>query len=148
MKDRYRGCNSSFFCSSFIVHHSSFLKECLPMARKRSRPPASDVSSQPAAGSDRLIPNLSLSRAARAGEATEDELLLQRPRRHRPEPRVPEQAEFTRQDTWRVLRIMGEYVHGFDALAGVGAAVAVFGSARTRESDPMYQAARETARRL
>jgi uncharacterized protein (TIGR00730 family) len=41
-----------------------------------------------------------------------------------------------------VLRIMGEYVHGFDALAEVGAGVAIFGSARTVEVDPMYQAAR------
>jgi hypothetical protein len=43
---------------------------------------------------------------------------------------------------------MGEYVHGFDALAEVAAAVAVFGSARTMESDPMYQAARDLAARL
>jgi uncharacterized protein (TIGR00730 family) len=43
---------------------------------------------------------------------------------------------------------MGEYVHGFDALAEVGTAVAIFGSARTRENDPMYQAARDLAERL
>src|SRR5207248_1264774 len=51
-------------------------------------------------------------------------------------------------DPWRVLRIMGEYVHGFDALAEVGAAVAVFGSARTPQNDPMYEAARDVGRRL
>jgi uncharacterized protein (TIGR00730 family) len=95
-----------------------------------------------------LIPNVSLSRTARTGQKTEDEKLLQRPQHPRPVPRVPEQAEFTRGDPWRVLRIMGEYVHGFDALAEVGAAVAVFGSARTPESDPMYQAARDVGRRL
>src|SRR5947207_14076537 len=94
------------------------------------------------------IPNVSLSRAARTGKPTEDELLLQRPKHPRPVPRVPEQAEFTRHDPWRVLRIMGEYVHGFDALAEVGAAIAVFGSARTPEADPMYQAARALGRRL
>ena len=55
---------------------------------------------------------------------------------------------FTDSDPWRVLRIMGEYVHGFDALAEVGAAVCLFGSARTPESDPMYQAARDLAQRL
>src|SRR5205085_7148146 len=49
---------------------------------------------------------------------------------------------------WRVLRIMGEYVHGFDALAEVGAAVTVFGSARTPPSDPMYDAARQAGHRL
>ncbi len=63
-------------------------------------------------------------------------------------PRVPEQAEFTHGDPWRVLRIMGEFVHGFDALAEVGAGIAVFGSARTPEADPMYRAAREVGRRL
>jgi uncharacterized protein (TIGR00730 family) len=88
-----------------------------------------------------LISNPSLSRVARTGEPTEDELLLQRPRHKRPVARVPELAEFTRGDPWRVLRIMGEYVHGFDALAEVGAAIAVFGSARTAAADPMYQAA-------
>ena len=94
------------------------------------------------------IPNPSLSRAARTGEATEDELLLQRTKLPHPVPRVPAHAEFTRGDPWRVLRIMGEYVHGFDALAEVGTAIAIFGSARTLERDPMYQAARDLAARL
>lgn len=94
------------------------------------------------------IPNVTLSAAARTGAPTEDELLLHRPKQLRPQARVPEQADFTRGDPWRVLRIMGEYVHGFGTLAEVGAAVAVFGSARTSESDPMYQAARELGQRL
>lgn len=91
------------------------------------------------------VPNPSLSRAARTGEATEDELLLERPKLPHPTPRMPARAKFTRGDPWRVLRILGEYVHGFDALAEVGTAIAVFGSARTRENDPMYQAARALA---
>jgi uncharacterized protein (TIGR00730 family) len=95
-----------------------------------------------------LVPNVSLSRTARAGEHTEDELLLQRPRQARPVPRVREQGEFTHGDPWRVMRIMGEYVHGFDSLAEVGAAVAVFGSSRTPETDSMYQAARDVSGRL
>jgi uncharacterized protein (TIGR00730 family) len=95
-----------------------------------------------------MVPNVSLSRAARAGEATEDELLLNRPRHARPQARVPARAEFTHGDPWRVLRILGEYVHGFDALAEVGAAIAVFGSARTAPADPMYEAARELGRCL
>src|ERR1700740_826822 len=74
------------------------------------------------------ILNVSLSRTARTGQATEDELLLQRPKHPKPVPRAPAQAEFTHGDPWRVLRIMGEFVHGFDALAEVGAGVAVFGS--------------------
>ncbi len=56
-----------------------------------------------------------------------------------------ESLDFTTTDPWRVLRIMGEFVSGFDALADVGPAVTIFGSARTVESDPEYQAARKTA---
>jgi uncharacterized protein (TIGR00730 family) len=94
------------------------------------------------------IPNVSLSRAARTGKRTEDELLLERPRLPRPVARVPAQAAFTHADPWRVLRIQGEFVHGFDALAEVGSAVCVFGSARTPPGDPMYEAARDLGRRL
>src|SRR5882762_832176 len=94
------------------------------------------------------VPNVSLSRAARAGEVTEDELLLQRPKHPRPVPRAPENAAFTHGDPWRVMRIMGEYVHGLDSLAELEAGIAIFGSARTPETDPMYEAARDTARRL
>src|SRR5436305_7805015 len=43
---------------------------------------------------------------------------------------------------------MGEYDHSFDALAEVGAAIAIFGSARTPPTDPMYEAARDLARCL
>ena len=41
-------------------------------------------------------------------------------------------------DPWRVLRILSEFVEGFDALNEVGPAVTVFGSARTRPDDPYY----------
>jgi uncharacterized protein (TIGR00730 family) len=41
-------------------------------------------------------------------------------------------------DPWRVLRILSEFVEGFDALNGVGPAITVFGSARTRPDDPYY----------
>ena len=51
-------------------------------------------------------------------------------------------------DSWRVLRIMSEFVEGFDALERLPPAVTVFGSARTPESDPMYKAAREMGRAL
>jgi uncharacterized protein (TIGR00730 family) len=105
----------------------------------------SDLSSPP---SPKMVPNVSLSRTARTGQQTEDELLLQRPKYDRPTPRVPEQSRFTKEDPWRVLRIMGEFVHAFDALAEVGSAITFFGSARTGERDPMYRAARDLARRL
>jgi uncharacterized protein (TIGR00730 family) len=91
---------------------------------------------------DKGVPNVSLSRTARMGEKTEDELLLTRPKHHSPIPRLPAQAEFTHGDPWRVLRIQGEFVHAFDSLAEVGAAVTIFGSARTTQDDPMYAAAR------
>ncbi|MDB4970387.1 MAG: hypothetical protein JWN44_6076 [Myxococcales bacterium] len=55
---------------------------------------------------------------------------------------------FTTTDPWRVLRIQSEFVHGFDALADIGAAVTIFGSARTGDGHPDYVAARETARLL
>ena len=51
-------------------------------------------------------------------------------------------SDFTHTDPWRVLRIQGEFVAGFDALADVGPAVTIFGSARTPRTDPMYGVAR------
>ena len=59
-----------------------------------------------------------------------------------------ESEPFTDSDPWRVFRIMGEFVEGFDTLAGLGAAISIFGSARTQPDDPNYQAAVETARLL
>ena len=53
-----------------------------------------------------------------------------------------EDPGFVHTDPWRVLRIMGEFVDGFDVLARVGMAVTVFGSARIREDSPYYAAAR------
>lgn len=46
-------------------------------------------------------------------------------------------------DPWRVLRIQGEFVEGFDALAEMPKAVTVFGSARTEENSPEYRLGRE-----
>jgi uncharacterized protein (TIGR00730 family) len=47
---------------------------------------------------------------------------------------------FTREDPWRIFRIMAEFVDSFETLSQVGPAVTVFGSARTPPSDPYYQA--------
>lgn len=77
---------------------------------------------------------------AHTRKPTQDEKLLVTPR--------PEQAGFTDTDPWRVMRIQGEFVEGFEALAGLGPAVSLFGSARTPVDDPVYQAAVETARLL
>ena len=88
-------------------------------------------------------------RARGRGEGpTEDEQLLNRHVLESPNAKAPEQAAFTHTDTWRVLRIQGEFVHGFNALAEIGAGVAVFGSARVSAEDPSYDAARELGRKL
>ena len=68
---------------------------------------------------------------------TEDEKLFNDP------------ASYLHGDPWRVMRILAEFVEGFDKLGGVvKKGVALFGSARTRPDDPQYAAARETARLL
>ncbi|HKP38851.1 MAG TPA: TIGR00730 family Rossman fold protein [Pyrinomonadaceae bacterium] len=66
---------------------------------------------------------------------THDERLLETPR--------PD--EFLHTDTWRVFRIMGEFVQGFEDLAEITNGVSIFGSARTSPQDPVYKAAQETA---
>jgi uncharacterized protein (TIGR00730 family) len=70
--------------------------------------------------------------------ATEDERLLER----RPSP------AFLDTDPWRALRILSEFVEGFDAMARVGPAVTIFGSARTTAGSPLYEQSRTIARRL
>ena len=51
-------------------------------------------------------------------------------------------------DPWRVMRIQSEFVEGFGALAGLGPAVSVFGSARTKPDEPHYKLAYEIGRLL
>jgi uncharacterized protein (TIGR00730 family) len=57
-------------------------------------------------------------------------------------------VEFRETDTWRTLRILGEFVEGFDALADVGPAVSIFGSARVGRRNRYYGAARRLAAAL
>jgi hypothetical protein len=59
-----------------------------------------------------------------------------------------DQPEFVQSDPWRVLRIMGEFVEGFEQLSNLGLAVTIFGSARTKPDDPMYKKAVELAKLL
>ena len=75
------------------------------------------------------------------GPVTEDSKLLTAPG----QDSGAHLRDFTRTDTWRVLRIMGEFIEGFDNLATVDRGVSIFGSARTAPDDPQYLAAQKTA---
>ena len=59
-----------------------------------------------------------------------------------------EPPDFTKTDPWRVLRILTEFVEGFDALSKLGPGVSIFGSARTEPGTHYYEAARKTANLL
>ena len=77
------------------------------------------------------------SRPQRPAKATEDRKLLT--------PAPYADTSFLDSDAWRALRIMGEFVDGFDALARLGPAVSIFGSARTPPDQPMYRSAEAVA---
>jgi len=69
---------------------------------------------------------------------TEDELLLE----------SFEDIEAVGKDSWRIFRIMGEFVEGFEEMSKIGTGVSIFGSARTKSDHPEYKACVETARQL
>jgi uncharacterized protein (TIGR00730 family) len=87
-----------------------------------SDPRAAEAASHPGGGS----------------HATEDERLLE----------SVEDIRTIGKDAWRVFRIMGEFVEGFEEMSEIGPAVSVFGSARTSPDDPMYRRCVETTRLL
>jgi uncharacterized protein (TIGR00730 family) len=78
--------------------------------------------------------------AERRERATADERLLTSPKR--------EETSFTHTDTWRVFRIISEFVEGYELMADVGPAITVFGSARITPKDPIYHEALEVCRLL
>ncbi len=51
-------------------------------------------------------------------------------------------------DSWRIFKIMSEFVEGFEELNDVNPCVSIFGSARTKPEDPVYQQTVEIARKL
>jgi uncharacterized protein (TIGR00730 family) len=51
-------------------------------------------------------------------------------------------------DSWRMFRIMGEFVQGFEEMADVGKAVTIFGSARFKPDNPYYQQAIQVSKEL
>ena len=57
-------------------------------------------------------------------------------------------GDFTKEDPWRIFRIMSEFVDGFEELSNIGDAVSIFGSARSRRTDKYYRIAEDTAFKL
>ncbi len=57
-------------------------------------------------------------------------------------------SAWVHEDPWRVMRIQSEFVNGFGALADLGPAFSIFGSARTPKDHPEYAQAKELARKL
>lgn len=51
-------------------------------------------------------------------------------------------------DVWSIFKIMGEFVEGYDKLFKIGPCVSIFGSARVKEGDKIYEQARLTARKI
>ncbi len=60
----------------------------------------------------------------------------------------PHMPDTTTEETWRIFRIMAEFVEGFDVLGRLGPAVTVFGSARLKPNSPAYKMGVELGRNL
>ncbi|MFM9422943.1 MAG: hypothetical protein RIR06_1404 [Bacteroidota bacterium] len=56
--------------------------------------------------------------------------------------------ELKSNDSWSIFKIMGEFVEGYDRLSAIGPCVSIFGSARTKESNPYYQIGHDIAFQL
>jgi len=56
--------------------------------------------------------------------------------------------DLAKEESWRMFRIMGELVEGFDKLSGVEPAVTIYGSARIKAGDELYAQTQEIAHRL
>lgn len=98
-----------------------------------------DPLTEPASPAERHKGPVVLRRAQLQRRTSDQRFLDQRP---------AEPDDFTRTDPWRVLRIQAEFVEGFDALANLGPAITVFGSARTAPGHPEYELGRELGRQI
>jgi uncharacterized protein (TIGR00730 family) len=56
--------------------------------------------------------------------------------------------DLAKEESWRMFRILGELVEGFDKLSGIGPAVTIYGSARIKADDELFKQTEEIARRL
>ncbi|WP_454085759.1 LOG family protein [Georgenia sp. Marseille-Q6866] len=77
-------------------------------------------------------------RGAQIPDETSDERLLAK----------DDDADWVHSDPWRVMRIQSEFVEGFGALAELGPAISVFGSARTGRDSEEYRMGEEVGRLL
>lgn len=98
---------------------------------------SSEPGSRPPAGPSRTKGPVTLRRGQVLPSTTDQRLL---------DTRGP--SDWVHTDPWRVMRIQAEFVEGFGALAGLGPAVSIFGSARTPEDSEEYQTARRLAAAL
>jgi len=56
--------------------------------------------------------------------------------------------DMAKEESWRMFRIMGELIEGFDELSNIGPAVTIYGSARLKDTDSLYAEVQEIANRL
>src|SRR4030043_1350240 len=63
-------------------------------------------------------------------------------------PQGYEINDLAKEESWRMFRIIGELVEGFDELAGIEPAVTIYGSARLKPDDKLFAKTEEIARRL
>jgi uncharacterized protein (TIGR00730 family) len=106
--------------------------------RAAGRTPPSEKTPARQSGAARVIDD-SIRTFTGPQPVTEDEKLLQA---------THDSQDYRQTDPWRVMRIMGEFIEGFDNLATIDKGVTIFGSARTDPEDPQYKHAQEVARLL
>ncbi|MCK4982340.1 MAG: TIGR00730 family Rossman fold protein [Victivallaceae bacterium] len=68
--------------------------------------------------------------------------------KHPVENEFANMGDFTNNDTWRIFRIMAEFVEAFETMSQQGPLVTVFGSARTKPDSPAYKEAEKMGRLL
>jgi len=108
-----------------------------PLRKDRDKKPRVPRTTE-SADSDRMLRGPMLLRTDRTQGSTYDQRLLESGADH----------DWKHADPWRVLRIQGEFVAGFDALSDLPKAVTVYGSARTKEDAPEYGQAVDLAAKL
>ncbi len=61
---------------------------------------------------------------------------------------IKESKEIMASDSWKIFKIMSEFVNGFERMQEIGPCVSIFGSARTKPDNKYYQLAEEIAFKL